>query len=323
MKSLAAIPILGFLSFLASPSFTHAQVQFQKTEGSLEIRVAGQPFATYVWDDPKTTRPYFKNVFAPGGIQVTRNHPPQPGDIADHETFHPGIWWGFGDVGGHDYWRMKAKIIGGNFIEEPNGGGNQGTFAVRSRMLTTEGNATFGEQISRYTIIPQQNGILLVCETTLRRDQSDFWLGDQEEMGLGIRVATPIAVQSGHGGRILDSAGRTEIDKIRSHPSNWCDYSATLNGRFVGILIMNDPANFRPPWWHAVDNGPLVANPLGESELSGRGKRSQNILVEKGQPFRLRYGLFIHSHARPAEFQPDTSYKQFLHTISAEQDPLH
>jgi len=52
-------------------------------------------------------------------IQLTRNLPPAPGDFQDHEHFHPGIWWGFGDVGGNDYWRLKARIVGGEFVEEP------------------------------------------------------------------------------------------------------------------------------------------------------------------------------------------------------------
>ena len=74
---------------------------YRRRPGQMLILVDGKPFATYVWSDPRTTRPYFKQVHAPGGeIQVTRNHPPRKGDFQDHDTYHPGIWWGFGDVGG-------------------------------------------------------------------------------------------------------------------------------------------------------------------------------------------------------------------------------
>ncbi|MBM4075768.1 MAG: hypothetical protein FJ267_09015, partial [Planctomycetes bacterium] len=120
--------LASVLSWLIPFQPAIAEVTFSKQDGSLNIEVDGKPFAIYVWNDPKTTRPYFKQVHAAGGeVQITRNHPPGLGDIPDHETFHPGIWWGFGDVGGNDYWRMKAKIIGGNFIEEPNGGVDSGT----------------------------------------------------------------------------------------------------------------------------------------------------------------------------------------------------
>jgi len=294
------------------------QVAFKKGEGQMEISINGESFATYVWNDPETTRPYFKQVHEPDeGIQVTRNHPPKADDFSDHDTYHPGIWWGFGDVGGNDYWRMKAKIIGGTFIEEPRGGKDRGTFAVRNQLLTNEGTETFCEQVCRYTLLNRPHGILLICESTFRREESDFWLGDQEEMGLAFRVATPIAVASRKGGRILDSEGRTDLKEIRTNQSDWCDYSGPIEGEYAGIMIMNDPANFRKPWWHAVDTGLLIANPLGESELNGRGKRKQNVLVKKGEPFRLRYGVFIHAHGEANEFDPAFAYKDFLSAIGS------
>ena len=301
----------------------HSQVAFKKGDGQMSISVDGKPFAIYVWNDPKTTRPYFKQLNAPeAGIQVTRNHPPQEGDFPDHDTYHPGVWWGFGDVGGNDYWRMKAKSIGGTFVVEPQGGKDSGTFAVRNRLLTNEGTETFCEQVCRYTLHKRPNGVLMICESTFRREESDFWLGDQEEMGIAVRVATPIAVASGKGGRILDSEGRTELKSIRTNQSDWCDYSGPIQGEYAGIMIMNDPENFRRPWWHAVATGLLVANPLGESELNGRGKQKQNVLVKRGEPFRLRYGVLIHADDAANEFDPAFAYKDFLSAIGSKSAKL-
>ena len=292
-------------------------INFRKHDGHMDITIDGQPFATYVWNDPNTTRPYFKQVHALGGkVQLTRNHPPRRADFSDHETYHPGIWWGFGDVGGNDYWRMKAKVIGGSFIEEPSPGKDHGSFAVRNTMLTSDGSTTFCHQICRYRIMRRPSGILMVCECTLIRRESDFWLGDQEEMGLAVRVATPLAVQSDQGGRIQDSEGRAELKAIRTHQSDWCGYSGPIAGKHGGILLMNDPKNFRKPWWHAVDTGLLIANPLGESELNGRGKKRQNVLVEQGKPFRLRYGVLLHLHQRADEFDANHAYQQFLDVLS-------
>ena len=308
--------VLGALFLCAAAS---AQVAFKMAEGQMDISIDGKPLATYVWNDPKTTRPYFKQVQALGQVQVTRNHPPQPGDLSDHETYHPGIWWGFGDAGGNDYWRMKARVVGGRFLEEPQGGKDRGSFTVQNRMLTNAGDETFCEQINRYTILRRPQGILLLCQTTLQRDQGDFWLGDQEEMGMAVRVATPIAVQSEKGGRVLDSAGRSNLQEIRTNQSDWCDYSGPIEGKHAGIMIMNDPSNFRRPWWHAVETGLLIANPLGESELKGRGKRKENVLVKKGEPFRLRYGVLIHVHDRAEQFDPARAYQDFLGVAEAAQ----
>ena len=288
---------------------------FVARPGELEIFLDGKSFATYVWSDPHTTRPYFKQIKAHGGdVQVTRNHPPQDGDFDDHETYHPGIWWGFGDVGGNDYWRMKAKIIGGQFVEEPTAAKDSASFAVRNRLLTNAGDETFCEQICRYEIVRRPNGILMICESTFLRKQSDFWLGDQEEMGLAFRVATPLTTEKD--GQIRDSDDRTDLRQIRTHQSDWCDYCGPIAGRHGGLMLMNDPGNFRRPWWHAVSTGLLIANPLGESELNGNGKKKHNVLVKKGEPFRLRYGCLIHLHEEAVQFDAAMAYEDFLRELA-------
>ncbi len=292
------------------------EVSFEKKDGHLEINVDGQLFAYYVWDDPATTRPYFKEIHAAGGeVRITRNHPPGPGDFDDHQTYHPGLWWGFGDVGGNDYWRMKARIIGGDFIGEPIGGEDRGFFAVRNRLLANGSDETFCEQISHYVILQRPQGILILCETALRRNSGDFWLGDQEEMGLALRVATPIAMASNKGGRILNSNGSVNLEEIRTRQSDWCDYSGPIAGRHGGMMVMNDPDNFRRPWWHAVDTGLLVANPLGESELNGRGKQRENVLVRARKYFWLRYGVLVHLEDDAASFDPEDAYRDFLELL--------
>jgi putative membrane-bound dehydrogenase-like protein len=317
IKRLTALHLsITCLFLLLFAQASPAQVVFNKGDDQLDITIDGKSFATYVWKDEKTSRPYFKQVKALGGeIQITRNHPPQPGDLSDHETYHPGIWWGFGDVGGNDYWRMKAKVIGGEFIEDPKGGDDSGSFAVRNKLLPNDGGETFCEQVCRYTIRKRPSGILLVCESTFERKESDFWLGDQEEMGLGIRMATPIATESEKGGEIRDSEGRTVHKEIRTNQSDYCDYNGPIGGKHGGILLMNDPKNFRKPWWHAVDTGLLIANPLGESELSGRGKKRENVLVKKGETFRLRYGALIHLDDNKDDFDPKKAYEDFLKVL--------
>ena len=290
-------------------------IDFVTRPGELEIFIDGTSFITYVWSDPRTTRPYFKQVTAPGDqVQLTRSHPPQEGDFGDHETFHPGIWWGFGDVGGHDYWRMKARIIGGKFVEEPTATKDSASFAVRNSLLTTSGDEEFCEQICRYRIMRRAFGILMICESTFRRTQDDFWLGDQEEMGLAFRVATPLTTEKG--GQIRDSDGRTSLNQIRTHQSDWCNYSGSVAGKHGGLMLMNDPRNFRRPWWHAVSTGLLVANPLGESELNGNGKKKQNVLVKKGMPFRLRYGCLVHLRNKTQQFEAAAAYADFLDLLT-------
>ena len=63
------------------------RVSFEHDIGEVLLKIDGKPIATYVYEDPEIPRPYFAHVKTLDGIQVTRNHPPQPGtDRSDHKT---------------------------------------------------------------------------------------------------------------------------------------------------------------------------------------------------------------------------------------------
>ena len=144
-------------------------------------------------------------------------------------------------------------------------------------------------------------GYLLIWEATFRPDRGEIVFGDQEEMGLGVRVATPLAVKQG--GTILDALGRRNEREVWGNAADWCDYSGTLEGRHAGITTMCDPRNFRPSWQHARDYGALVLNPFGQQAF-GKGPASQ-VVVKSGESFRLRYGVLL--HAGPPEAPPNLS----------------
>lgn len=275
-----------------TPAAEPPRVAFAEEPGRLKITVGGRPLMTYVYVDREITRPYFAHVRAPGGVQVTRNHPPQEGDARDHARLHPGMWLAFGDLSGHDYWRLKAKVGGGEFIARPKGGPGRGTFTVRNRYLTTDGSKTVCGETCRYTILVRPAGYLLISDSVFASETGDFYFGDQEEMGFGVRLATPIAVKVSRGGRVLDSEGRRDEGEIWGKQADWCDYSGTVDGHWIGITIMPDLRNVRRCWWHARDYGFMAANPYGVNAFTG-GPRSR-IVVKRGESHRLRYGVLIH-----------------------------
>ena len=125
--------------------------------------------------------------------------------------------------------------------------------------------------------------------------------GDQEEMGFGVRVATPLSVKQG--GRILNADGDRDERQVRGKPSDWCDYSGTTAGRLAGVTLMTDPGNFRRSWFHARDYGLLVANPFGRKALT-KGPESR-VTVKRGETFRMGFGVLL--HASPDGKSPDLS----------------
>jgi hypothetical protein len=257
----------------------------------LVITRGGQPVAAYVFRDDKVLRPHFKQLHAPGGIQVTRNHPPIAGrDATDHDTMHPGLWLAFGDISGHDFWRNKAVIKHERFAEPPAIRDGALTFATENTLQTTNGQPVCA-QTSRVTLAARPCGYLLLWEATFKSEERDFVFGDQEEMGLGVRAATTITQKNG--GLIRNSAGAEGAKATWGRVADWCDYSAVIGGRRAGILLMPDPRNFRPSWFHNRDYGLMVANPFGRNAFT-KGEKSA-VVVKKGEPFRLRFGVLMHT----------------------------
>ncbi|MBI2946064.1 MAG: PmoA family protein [Verrucomicrobia bacterium] len=286
------------------------QGRFAVEQGSGELRIthAGQPVATYVWRDTKVLRPYFKNVHAPGGIQITRNHPPVEGkDAMDHADLHPGIWLAFGDLNGQDFWRNKARAEQERFVEQPVAQANEIGFTVANRYLSTDGKLVCRETCRiRWKAKPE--GYLLIWESTFHSDDADFVFGDQEEMGLGVRVATPITVKSG--GSMLNSAGGKNEKGTWGKTADWLDYFGAIDGKSVGVMLMPDPANFRPSWFHSRDYGVVVMNPFGRNAFT-RGEKSR-VVVKRGEKFRLRFGMLLHASPPDKLLDRAAAYQAFL-----------
>lgn len=296
--------LAGLLLFLAGLiSAQAAELRFVTHESSLDIHIGSVRIASYVWRDEKMLRPYFAHLKVPSGLEVTRNHPPIRGtDAVDHETMHPGLWLAFGDVSGADFWRNKAKIEHVEFAEAPNVRDQAGTFAVQNRPRS--GTQEICAQLCRYSIRKSASGYLLTIDSTFRAPDADFYFRDQEEMGLGVRVATPIAVKNG--GRMIDSEGRINEKEIWGNSAKWCDYSGAINGQKVGITLMPHPDNLRPSWFHSRDYGALVANPFGRKAF-GKGDSSR-VFVKKGEVLPLRFGVFVHE----GDINPNQGYANYL-----------
>lgn len=308
--------VIGFLFSCADKKSKEkkAVVSFQQKPGKLSILVDNQPFASYIYEDSLITRPYFENVISPCGIQVTRNHPIQAGDPKDHESWHPGIWMSFADINGIDYWRLKSKIEHEMFVEQPKGGAGIGTFSVRNYYLSQDRKDRILGELVKYSVIVKPEGILLLWETTFSSPSHDFTFGDQEEMGLGVRVNTGISVQYGNG-HITNTEGLKDGDEVWGKASDWLDYSGEIDDKHVGITIMPDPNNFRPSWYHARDYGYVAANPFGREAME-QGEKSA-ITVKQGETFHLGYGVWIYCNPEGIMPDIDKAYNDYLEVINS------
>jgi len=270
------------------------RLSFTQTEGQLAINIDNQSIASYVYDDEVILRPYFAHVKAPGGLQVTRNHPPKQGDRDDHARMHPGIWLAFRDLCGDDFWRNKAQVKHVRFLQIPVAERNVGSFIQQKRYLRPDGSVVCDEQF-RVAIRVDDDGYLFLLESIFS-SENEFYFGDLEEMGLGVRVATTISEIGG--GQLTDSTGRQGAKNIWSNAAEWCDYSGQIGGHPVGITIMCHPDNFRESWLHARDYGLVAANPFGRAAMN-KGQPSK-VIVSPGETLSLRYAVWIHKEINTA-----------------------
>jgi len=303
--------LLTTLTLWTAAAGAGPELTFESQADSIVLRVGDEPLATYVLRDPKILRPYFASVHAPGGAQVTRNFPPIPGsDATDHDTMHPGLWMAFGDISGADFWRNKATVRHLEFSEPPHATADGGRFVVRNR-YEADGK-TLCEETCRISVHIQGQRYAIVWDSRFQADR-EFRFGDQEEMGLGIRLATPLAVKNG--GEIVNSDGLHNEKQVWGKAADWLSYRGKLDGKTTGVMLVPDPANFRRSWFHARDYGFVAANPFGQQAFT-RGEPS-TIVVRPGESLRLRFAVLIFAGTQISDAE---TYRAGLDLLKADSD---
>ena len=284
---------------------------FVQQQDRLQFFYAGNPLTEYVFRDTTILRPYFANLKTLSGLQVTRNYPPVPGkDATDHATMHPGLWLAFGDVHGSDFWRNGGTIKHLRFKTQPEVKEGRLTFSTESELLSA-GNDLICTVVNRFVMRGGGTEWSLIWDATFESSQSDFSFGDQEEMGFGARVATPLTEKNG--GVILSSKGKRTARATWGQSAAWCDYSGRLGDNHVGITLMASPDNFRKSWWHNRNYGVFVANPFGRAAMK-QGKKS-TVSVAEGNSFRIVFGASIHESKNNG---PEQNYQRFVDELRRE-----
>ncbi len=283
---------------LLAVSASAGEFQLEKRDDRVVIRDGGSEVGEFVYKDEKILRPYFANLRAPGGLRVTRTFPPQPDkDATDHADMHPGVWLGFGDVSGNDFWRNQGRIVHERFLVEPVAQDERVSFVSVSRM-EAPGGEVIAKALNAFILGRVAGGYRLEWNARISPKTADFAFGDQEEMGFGVRVATELTEKNG--GLITNSEHLTKAANVWGQPSDWCDYSRVIDGTRVGLLLVPSGANPQPAWWHVRDYGLMVANAFGRKAMK-QGEASR-IAVPKGASYTL--GHILYFYAVPADAKP-------------------
>lgn len=325
---LSLLLTISCVRLIAQPTEAADEVSFIVRTGRLEVLAGGERIATYVWEDPSIPRPYFSNVRAPGGSQVTRSHPPDPvinKNNDDHETYHPGIWLAFGDLNGLDFWRNKARVRHVRFLQTPEEVPGKGAFTVLNAYEPLDAaSGPVAMEACSYFFHVTQTGYFLIARSTFQSESDDIEFGDQEEMGFGVRMQTPLTVKFGDG-VILNSNGGLNEAGTWGKQAQWCSFFGKVDGATVGVTLMPGPDNFRPAWFHSRDYGLIVANPFGRKSMTApddAGVMPDRTTVRRGSPFTLTFGLRIFSTQASNGVDHDFAYRTFLELLKTDPAPV-
>ncbi len=183
-----ALRAAWLLLCLAQASSVRAQLQFKSESHGLVITHGQTKVVEYIHSDPQILRPHLTRAHSPSGYMLTRANPPVAGvDAVDHPTMHPGIWLAWGDINGQDFWRNKARIEHVRYLAEPTLDGDRLSFSTENRLLASDG-APLGQLVNHLLVAVRPLGTVIVWQATLKAGDAALKLGDQEEMGFGVRL---------------------------------------------------------------------------------------------------------------------------------------
>ena len=258
----------------------------------IEVAIDGKPLTTYhAHDGPK---PYYFPLFGPTGAQTTRAFPMKdvPGEKRDH-PHQRSMWFTHGNVNGVDFWSEQK---GHGSIVETTRTITPGPAAIGQIRTTDDWLGPDGKRICA-----DERTVRFYATSTTRIIDFDFTIkatdgpvtfGDTKEGMFGVRVATSMDVDSKKGGKITNSNGLTD-GAAWGKPAAWVDYTGPVDGKTVGVAILNHPSSFRhPTTWHVRSYGLFAANPFGWHDFGA--KTAGDSTIPAGDSIRFGYRVILH-----------------------------
>jgi hypothetical protein len=308
--------VLLLAAAVAAGEASAARFAIKESAHGVTVTVDGKPFASYVVDE--SNKPYLWPVHGPDGTAMTRAYPmedlpSEPAAQRDH-PHHRGISFGHEDCGG-DTWHDRSTYlgVGGTGGESPAAQESLARLgAIRHRKFTrmaAEPERAVVESVCDHldpagapVLVEHRRLVFRAAEgvRTIDFDQDlvagdrPVRLGDNKDAGLFIRVPVAIAVDSKQGGRIVTSEGLTDAEAW-AKPARWCDYHGTIDGKQVGIAMLNHPESFRHPTrWHVRPYGLFTANPFAQHSFDPNLPDGATTLGP-GESLRLRHRFVFHA----------------------------
>ena len=283
----------------------------QELAGDIAIYIDDHLFTRYVTSDTVTNKCYFWPIIGPGGSKMTRAYPMR--DVAGEKQDHPhhrSVCFGLHSANGFNTWHEvltftkkgkvdphKAAHLGHQVhtkVSKAEASGNAATLVVESENVTPNGEVYMLQTRTVDYHVADNGAQVMDIEILLKGIQDDITIHDMKDSGLTVRVAHSMCVDANEGGRIINSDGDANGDAWGKRVS-WVDFNGPVDGKTMGVAMLNHPDSFRYPTpWHVRNYGLFTANPFALKEVAGE-KDSGDVDLAKGQSITLRHRIIFHA----------------------------
>ena len=266
-------------------------VAFVPEGKGLRVEVDDQPLTTYHPDlGPK---PILFPLIGPTRAAFTRAFPMEQVEGEDKDHPHQrSFWFTHGKVNGVDFW---SELPGHGAIRETSRsalpGRLVGILRTTNDWVDPAGKTVCqDERTLRFRAL--KSAWLVDFDVTIKASNGPVTFGDTKEGMFGVRVASVLDANRKEGGKITNADGLTNADAW-GKASPWVDYAGKIDGKAVGIAIMNHPDSFRyPTTWHVREYGLFAANPFGWKDF-GRAESGEYTLPA-GESITFLYRVVLH-----------------------------
>ena len=302
-----------------------ASVELRQNSDRIDVVIGGKPFTTYYFGEV-AAKAYLMPLETAAGLVISRPFPVgndvSLGDskASSFEPHQRPLYFAHGNIDGLNFWaesgfrqyygdhsRQAYGHMGDPKIDQLHSGPKSG--ALRATfMLADQNGRMIGHEVQLFTFAGDDRQRVIDCDFVLKADQGPITLGDTKEGTFGIRLGEDLSAPRG---RMINSHGAEGEKDIWGKPADWVDYSGSVSGKKVGIVVFDHPKSFRhPTTWHARGYGLLAANPFGAREFTGYPSQDGSWTIPEGGSLEFRYRVVIYDgELTPAQI--GSAYEQY------------
>jgi len=280
-----------------------AQVTVTPSDDRARVLLGGEPFAEYVFRG--YCRPIVYPIIGPHGIGMTRNWPMRddvPGESHDH-VHQKAMFVAFGWVNGVNFFGEapgSGKIVHRELLQV-NSGSERGAIRTTNDWVAPDGKVICSDTRSLgFQAVP--GGRAIDWEIALRASHGDVKFADDKHGLMAIRMHPNLRLDNDPtrgvttaNGQAVNSEG-VRGKAVFGKRARWIDYWGKIDGKTVGIAMLDHPANPRhPTWWMARGYGYCAADPFGAGSIGGEAPGTGDMTIRAGESVTFRYRFVFHA----------------------------